>query len=82
MLVSAALDRKLSWIERFKVRFHLLFCKACRNFDRQMTILHTAARRLAGYGENNADAPSLSSRARNRIKEALHQCEHNDDLKP
>ncbi len=80
VLVSVALNHKLSWMEWLKIRFHLLFCRACRNFNRQMKILHLAVGRLAGNKNDNAgDIPTLSSEARERIKKTLHQCEHHDD---
>lgn len=79
VLVSAAQDRKLSRMERFKIRLHLLFCTGCMNFNRQMATLSKAAHRLAGHTKSGADAPVLSSEARQRIKAQLHECEQHDE---
>lgn len=80
VLVSAALNHKLGWMEWLKIRFHLLLCNACSNFARQMTILDTAAGRLAGHRNHNADDVStLSGEARERIKKTLQHCEHHDN---
>ena len=46
-LQSAALDRKLTLLERFGLRFHLVLCKWCRSYGRQITFLRSAAREPA-----------------------------------
>ncbi len=78
VLVSAALEQKPSWTERLRISLHLLFCKACRNFARQMTILRTAARHLADH-MGDLDIPTLPSEARDRIRKVLHRCEPHDN---
>jgi predicted anti-sigma-YlaC factor YlaD len=45
-LVSEGLDRDLSLTERARMRAHLLICRACRNFDGQMTLLRHAMRSM------------------------------------
>lgn len=45
-LLSERLDRPLSLRERLNLRVHLLICRGCRNFGRQMTFLRSACRRL------------------------------------
>lgn len=42
-LLSAALDRKLGPGEHLALRLHLLMCRHCRNFSRQMHTLRQAA---------------------------------------
>ena len=49
-LVSRAMDARLSWVERLRVRFHLAICVACRRFSRQVQILRRAARQLGQKG--------------------------------
>ena len=34
-LVLAGEDRRLTWIERLRVRSHLLICSGCTNFTQQ-----------------------------------------------
>ena len=43
-LVSEGLDRELSLIERARMQMHLLVCRACQNFNNQMTLLRHAMR--------------------------------------
>lgn len=43
-LVSHSLDRRLGWLERWRLSFHLKACEGCRNFSRQMSFLRTALR--------------------------------------
>lgn len=45
-LVSEGLDRNLSLIERARMRMHLLVCRACQNFDRQMNLIRRAMRQI------------------------------------
>jgi predicted anti-sigma-YlaC factor YlaD len=43
-LVSEGLDRDLSLIERARMQMHLLVCRACQNFNSQMSLLRRAMR--------------------------------------
>ncbi len=79
MLVSAALDRKLTRAERFKVRVHLLFCRACGNFSEQMEILRAATQRLSSHKATHRDAPVMPEAARKRIQQTLYTSSHHDD---
>ncbi len=45
-LVSEGLDRKLSFIERSRMRWHLMMCDACTRFTGQMDLLRRAMRNL------------------------------------
>lgn len=45
-LVSEGLDRNLSLIERARMRMHLLVCRACQNFERQMNLIRAAMRQI------------------------------------
>lgn len=45
-LVSEGMDRKLSIIERTRMRLHLMVCHACTNFSGQMDLLRRAMRKL------------------------------------
>jgi len=44
-LVSQAEERKLGWLERWRLRTHLSVCEGCRQFQRQVDFLHKAVRR-------------------------------------
>ena len=44
-LVSRQLDEPLPLARRLELRLHLLFCDACRRFERQTALLREAMRR-------------------------------------
>jgi hypothetical protein len=43
-LVSEGMDRRLSLVERTRLRLHLLVCTACTRFNGQMELLRRAMR--------------------------------------
>jgi len=69
-LQSAALDRRLTPLERFGLRSHLFLCKWCCSYGRQIRFLRSAAR---GHAHDDQHSPqlALSSEARERIKRSL-----------
>ena len=69
-LQSAALDHKLSLIQRLGLRIHLLLCKWCRRYGEQLKFLRKAARDHQNELIKPADQ-NLSVSARERIKERL-----------
>ena len=73
-LASESLDRDLDPLESFALRSHLLYCKDCRRYRRQIEFLRGVMRRLARNVE--ADACSLGlglpEAVRQRIKRAIN----------
>jgi predicted anti-sigma-YlaC factor YlaD len=69
-LQSATLDRQLSAVQRFGLKFHLLFCKWCRRYGKQIRFLHKASHQ---FGEPECSHPPqiLSAEARQRMLEKL-----------
>ena len=69
-LQSEALDRKLPFRQRFGLRIHLLLCKWCRRYGKQITLLSSAAHE---HPDEMADRvpQRLSGEARERIKHRL-----------
>lgn len=43
---SDFLDRALPWHTRLAVRLHLLMCRACREYVRQLSLVVTTLRRM------------------------------------
>ena len=43
-LISENMDRPLTWVERMRMRLHLLICRVCTNFQKQMSTLRRALR--------------------------------------
>ena len=54
-LVSHSLDRRLGWLERWRLSVHLKACEGCRNFSRQMSFLRTAFRTHSVIKEDRED---------------------------
>lgn len=52
-LITARLDRELALADRVALRLHLLACKACPGFDRQMKLMHKAMGRWRSYVESD-----------------------------
>ena len=69
-LQSAALDRKLTLSQRFGLRIHLVLCKWCRRYGKQITLLRSTTQRYA-HNEQNSPPQLLSPEARERIKQRL-----------
>jgi hypothetical protein len=74
-LVSLSLDRELPRAERLAVTLHLLYCKACRRFRRQLQTLKTAMAWLASDASRArlTKIPELTPEARERIKRRLRE---------
>jgi hypothetical protein len=70
-LESIGLDRALTPVERFGLRFHLVFCKWCRAYGKQIRFLHSAAKKHALDDNQPSPQPVLSSEAHERIKRSL-----------
>ncbi len=72
-LASESLDRDLGLMERIALRSHVLYCKACRRYLRQLERLRFAMRKLAGGLEDGvpSSAPRLPDDVRERIKRVL-----------
>ncbi|UCH53844.1 MAG: zf-HC2 domain-containing protein [Pseudomonadota bacterium] len=68
-IVSQSLDRDLGLHERVRLRLHLLICRGCARFNRQMQWLRDATK-LATEAEQVA-GPGLSTAARERIARRL-----------
>ena len=73
-LASIALDNHLSWRERWGLRMHLLLCKLCRRYVRELKFLREALRHGHERTEMARVIPirsKLSSAARKRIRAAM-----------
>ena len=69
-LQSDALDRSLSLSQRFGLRLHLLLCRWCRRYGKQIRFLRQAAHE---HPEEAVEAAprTLSPEARERLKRSL-----------
>ncbi|MDQ6980285.1 MAG: zf-HC2 domain-containing protein [Ghiorsea sp.] len=68
-LASEKLERPLSFVERVRLRLHLLMCSACRHYDAHITKLH---RILKTRQKNTWSDVRLPSDKREKIKASLN----------
>ena len=73
--ISESLDHKISLRNRLKIRLHILFCKWCRRYQRQLLSIHSLFEiRLQGEEEGTLPKGStLTPEARERIKQNLRK---------
>jgi hypothetical protein len=71
-LQSDALDEPLSLPKRIGLRFHLLLCKWCRRYGKQIRFLRDAAHEHADE-LTEAASRRLSPEARERLKRSLNK---------
>ncbi len=67
---SEAMDQRLSSSRRLGLKLHLLLCKWCRRYGKQLKFLRSAAHQCEQH-ESEAAGASLSPEARERLKAAL-----------
>ena len=72
-LISESMDHSLPFGKRVGVRLHLLICKFCARYERQLLLIRETVRRLVttevGPGESSGE--SLSAEAWERIRKTL-----------
>jgi hypothetical protein len=76
-LVSESMERQLPYRERMHVWIHLMMCRLCFGFSRQMRLLRRAARENPDRLGPDQGAPEskLPDEAREWIKAALRNSE-------
>lgn len=53
LLITSRRDRELPLADRIALRFHLMACKACPVFERQVRLMDSAMGSWRGYAERN-----------------------------
>ncbi|MCH8979037.1 MAG: zf-HC2 domain-containing protein [Armatimonadetes bacterium] len=74
-LLSDAMDRDLTRVERTALRMHNLTCKSCKRFIDQLEFL----RRAASGAVLREDRKALSPEARDRLRVSLRQASGEGD---
>jgi hypothetical protein len=69
-LQSEALDHKLTWPQRWGLRIHLVLCKWCSRYGKQIAFVHKVAHSHPD-AVTTAVPPPLSNEARARIRKQL-----------
>ncbi len=70
-LASESLDRKLTLKEHIGLRFHLMMCKLCMRYVRQLKFMHQACSGMDEIRGKESD-DRLSEDARERIRKQLN----------
>jgi hypothetical protein len=72
-LLSESMDSSLPIGKRIGVRLHLLICKFCLRYERQLLLIREIARRLAVMEATSGPASGefLSEEAKERIRKSL-----------
>ena len=71
MMVSESMDRKFPIHRRLLIATHLLMCKYCNRFKKQLQILRRAVSLEDIHEGVIARFPSLSKETREQIKQAM-----------
>jgi len=72
-LISESMDHSLPLGKRIGVRFHLLICRFCERYERQLLLIRETVKQLVA-GEETPEGPilePLSEGARERIRQSL-----------
>jgi hypothetical protein len=77
-MVSESLDRKLPLYQRIGVRIHLLMCKFCSRFKKQLLFLRETIRLHVERGNDTELSTKLPPEARERIRKSIQ----NNSFKP
>jgi hypothetical protein len=67
-LKSDSMDSKLGLKKRFLVRFHMLFCKWCRRYEKQLELIRRASNKLKDSSDISLN-PETKERFKNLLKE-------------
>jgi len=70
-LYSYALDRKLTLLERLRIRFHLLTCNACTSYVTNLNFMHDVFHAQNEQLEAEKLHITLSPEAKERLKQKL-----------
>lgn len=73
--ISESMDHPISLRDRFRIRFHILFCAFCKRYRRQLLAIRNMLEKNRGRLEDEdvADTPVLSPDAKERIKDSLRK---------
>lgn len=66
-LVSQSLDGKLPWLDRLGMRYHLLICKFCRRYEKQIRWIESRVKDVPAGGKEKLD-PDFSRDLRRMLQ--------------
>jgi hypothetical protein len=73
LLISESMDTSLPVGQRIGMRLHLLMCKFCSRYERQLFLIRETVRRIVATEEKPGEPPgeTLSEEAKERIRKSL-----------
>lgn len=71
-LVSESMDRRLSWRQRLGIRFHLLMCRYCTRYQKQLLLLRRLLRQQA-QPDQDTSLPTLDEAGKDRLRKIIDQ---------
>ena len=78
-MISESMDSKLSLSQRMGIRFHLMMCKLCTRYQKQLHFIRETFRSGGDTGKSSALSSGLSPAGRTRIKKNLLEETEGDD---
>lgn len=69
-LVSDSMDRDLGFWRRLGIRFHLMMCRYCFRYDRQLRMIR---QRLRGGETEDVAIQTLSEEQKKRLRELIRK---------
>ncbi len=82
-LLSQGLDRKLSFREQLGLKIHLVVCKTCNCYEKQLQFVARSARNLMRPNKPGQGIPPLSDEAETRINSNIkQQLDEEQQIKP
>lgn len=69
--VSESLDQNLPLFQRLMIRMHLMMCRYCARFQRQLLLVREMARYTPPMEDISGSSATLSTDARARLKQTL-----------
>lgn len=70
-LASKRLDTSIPWLKRSEIKLHLMMCKTCYQYVKQIEFIQNVFSGIDEHGENIV----LSAAAKSRIQAKLNQLE-------
>lgn len=77
-LVSQSMDQKLTPGKRMGVSFHLLMCRHCSRYSRQLHLMRRLLRRQAS-ADQSVSRTILDEQAKERLRQLIRQSDQSTD---
>ena len=66
--ISESMDNKISLIDRIKIRFHLLGCKFCQRYEKQLIVIQKMIEKRTTEMNELPNGPKLSDELKQKLK--------------